>query len=550
MFAECGIAMYGFGDEALFAYTAQGPEHDLCPPVNLREALAREQESNHWHAACIEELASLKAKGVFTLTDLPAGTKAIPSMWVFAYKVSPGGAIERYKARLVAKGFAQKPGRDYRETWAPTGSLSVLRCLFGLAAAYDYDIVQADIKTAFLNGPLHEPIYMCQPPGFGNDTHQVWFLHKAMYGLKQGARAWYLELRSFLSKIGFVELAADPATFVKIYQTSRVFIYTHVDDILLFAPRGHWQDIHEVLNEFEGKLFGEASFFLGMRIERDRKVGTISVSQRGQIQGVLLRTGMAAARGGASPLPPGRVSKPATTPTLTDEEMSLYPAIVGSILYISTVTRPDVAFAASSLARHLSKPIREQLDAAYVCLRCLKTTENCKLVFGARRHAKAEGVYNLPAHKHLKVLAYGDEDFANCDETRRSVTGIVITLDGTPVVWASRKQPTVTKSTTAAEYVAQSMTADEAIRVQKVLQDMNIPQPTIPLLCDNTAAQCLLRNPVEAGRTKYLEIHWHFVRELIRSGRLVVCRVDTGYQVADVKSQCLSVDQQAGVPRQ
>jgi hypothetical protein len=114
------------------------------------------------------------------------------------------------------------------------------------------------------------------------------------------------------------------------------------------------------------------------------------------------------------------------------------------------------------------------------------------------------------------------------------VTGIVITVDGTPVVWASRKQPTVTKSTTAAEYVAASMTADEAILVQKILSDIGKPQKPIPLLCDNTAAECLLKNPIENGKTKYLDVHWHYCRELFADGKLLVCRADSNSQLADV----------------
>jgi hypothetical protein len=106
----------------------------------------------------------------------------------------------------------------------------------------------------------------------------------------------------------------------------------------------------------------------------------------------------------------------------------------------------------------------------------MKYTEQFKLVFGARRNAKPVGLFDHPSAPSFPPLAYGDADYANCVETRRSVTGLVITVDGIPVVWASRKQPTITKSTTAAESVAASMTADEAILVQKILSDLGKPQ--------------------------------------------------------------------------
>jgi hypothetical protein len=170
----------------------------------------------------------------------------------------------------------------------------------------------------------------------------------------------------------------------------------------------------------------------------------------------------------------------------------------------------------------------------------LNQTIDCKLTFGQRRHAKIEGVTNLPAMPDFSAIVYGDADFANCPETRKSVTGILIMLQGTPVLWSSKKQPIVTKSTTAAEYVAASLAADEAILIQKTLEDMGIPQSPIPLLQDNTACEALLKNPVESGRTKYLQTHWHYVRELIGAQRIAVYRVDTKSQLADVLTKPLS----------
>jgi Reverse transcriptase (RNA-dependent DNA polymerase) len=213
-------------------YAARG---ERSPPVHLQEALARQDEAEQWRAACVEELESLQSKGVYSLVELPQGATSIPSMWVFAYKLRSDGQIERYKSRLVAKGYAQRPGVDYNEVWAPTGCLPVLRCLFAYAAAYDYAIIQADIRTAFLNGPLEDDIYLRQPPGFSDNTNRVWKLHKALYGLKQGARAWYLQLRSLLMSLGYVPMQADPATFVN--KAKKINSCTHMLTISLCLHR-------------------------------------------------------------------------------------------------------------------------------------------------------------------------------------------------------------------------------------------------------------------------------------------------------------------------
>jgi hypothetical protein len=151
------------------------------------------------------------------------------------------------------------------------------------------------------------------------------------------------------------------------------------------------------------------------------------------------------------------------------------------------------------------------------------------------------GLYGLPPAPRFRALAYGDADYANCVETRRSVTGIVITVDGTPVVWASRKQPTVTKSATAAEYVAARMAADEAILVQKIVSDLGEAQKPIPLLCDNTAAPCLLKKPIENGKTKYVDVHWHYCRELSADGKLVICRADSIHNKLMFVLKCMLV---------
>jgi hypothetical protein len=209
-------------------------------------------------------------------------------------------------------------------------------------------------------------------------------------------------------------MQADPASFVKIGPKFRTFIFTHVDDILLFTPRGNSEDIHKILQRFEGKLFGEVKFFLGMNIARDRAARTISVDQSGLIRGLVRRSGCDAVGGSSCPLPPGRVLFSGTHHSpLSDEQSAMYPAVVGSLLYIATVTRPDIAYAAAALARYLSKPTKELLDSAMHVVKYMKYTEQCKLFFGARRNAKPVGLYGLPSAPSFPALAYGDAD---CDD--------------------------------------------------------------------------------------------------------------------------------------
>ena len=194
-------------------------------------------------------------------------------------------------------------------------------------------------------------------------------------------------------------------------------------------------------------------------------------------------------------------------PLLTDsDKVQEYQAMVGSIQYLACISRTDLSFAAAQLARYMSCPTQEHWHAAKHVLRYLRKTSGYKLKLGACRDTDAAG-------EGFKAVIYSDSDFANCPDTRRSVTGYIMLLGGSPVVWASRRQPVVKKSTTAAEYVAASMATDEVMHFTKLLADLDIAHKPIPLRQDNQATAHSLVNPVEDGKTKYIEIHYHFVRE-------------------------------------
>jgi hypothetical protein len=172
----------------------------------------------------------------------------------------------------------------------------------------------------------------------------------------------------------------------------------------------------------------------------------------------------------------------------------MYPAIVGSLLHISTVTRPDIALAAAALARYLSQATKEQLDSVIHVVKYLKSTEKVRLEFGACRNARPVGLYGLPPAPRFRALAYGDADYANCVETRRSVTGIVITVDGTPV-----GKPQAANHHKVNHCCGVRRCKHDSRRSHFSTQDiadLGEAQKPIPLLCDNTAAECLLKNPI------------------------------------------------------
>ncbi|KAK1615224.1 hypothetical protein QYE76_020741 [Lolium multiflorum] len=144
----------------------------------------------HWKRNCPKYLADLKSGLVKKKKDLPNSRKAVENKWIFKRKTDADGNVTVYKARLVAKGFRQIQGVDYDETFSPVAKLKSVRILLAIAAFFDYEIWQMDVKTAFLNGDIEEELYMVQPKGFVDpkNADMVCKLQRSIYGLKQASR--------------------------------------------------------------------------------------------------------------------------------------------------------------------------------------------------------------------------------------------------------------------------------------------------------------------------------------------------------------------------
>ena len=230
-----------------------------------------------WLEAMLDDLHSLSEHGVFGLCELPAGCRPLPAKWVLKIKRGAQGEIERFKARYVAQGFEQVYGVDVFETWAPVGGYATLRALLSICAVWDLETKHIDIKCAFLNGVLHQDVYVVQPLMFHDGTRRVWKLKKALYGLKQAAREWHKALVELLYEIGFKRCHNDPALFVS--RVGKCFIFIWVDDLLIFSEIELLQPlVDKILSTFDGRDLKELSHVLGVEVKQDRKSKTLSIS--------------------------------------------------------------------------------------------------------------------------------------------------------------------------------------------------------------------------------------------------------------------------------
>ena len=163
---------------------------DNDEPTTYKEAMMG-PDSEKWQNAMKSEIESMYENQVWNLIDPPEGVKPIECKWIYKKKTDADGNVTVFKARLVAKGFRQIQGVDYDETFSPVAMLKSVRILLVIAAYYDYEIWQMDVKTAFLNGMLTEDVYMTQPEGFESpkDAGKVCKLQHSIYGLKQASRS-------------------------------------------------------------------------------------------------------------------------------------------------------------------------------------------------------------------------------------------------------------------------------------------------------------------------------------------------------------------------
>lgn len=388
----------------------------VTEPTTYEEALQCEYAAE-WLHAMAEEMASLHSNNTWTLTALPPGVNPIPVKWVYKIKRDANGNVERFKARLVAKGFRQKEGIDFDEVFAPVGKYSTLRVLLSMAAAQDLEMHQLDIKTAFLNGVLEEQVYIQQPPGYEEgEPGTVCHLHKSLYGLRQAPRAWHLRLKEELEKLGFTASAADPGLYISNDKAGTSFLLVYVDDILILSKA--LDTVKTVKTALQGVFdahdMGDAYYFLGMTIERDRTSNTIKLSQARMATDLVARYGMSESKSRGIPL------SLSTRLVLDDGEpldksTCTYGNLIGSLLYLSVCTRPDISQAVGALSKYMSNPTTVHWQAAKGLLRYLAGTVDYGITFSGTS---------------TDIMGYCDADYAGDLDTRRSTTGYVFIMNG------------------------------------------------------------------------------------------------------------------------
>lgn len=345
--------------------------------------------------------------------------------------------------------------------------------------------------------------------------------------LKQAPRAWNEKFTSFLPSLGFVFSHSDPSLFVRHTSSGLVALLLYVDDIVITGSDS--AGIHEVISElsmvFDMKDLGSLSYFLGLEVTKMKN--GIFLNQTKYATDLLVKSGLDTLKACSSPcLPHLHMTKDQGTPL---KDPTSYRSIAGALQYL-TFSRPDIAYAVNTVCQFMTSPTDIHYVAVKRILRYLQGSLQKGLFFSSYGAIKDS--------VHVKALC--DADWAGEVIQRRSTTGFIVYLGSCPVSWQSKKQSTVSRSSTEAEYRSLANTAAEVSWIRHLLCDLHIRIPSAPLLkCDNMSAIALASNPIFHSKIKHLDNDFHFVRERVQRNDLNLEYVSTKEQTADILTKGL-----------
>lgn len=500
---------------------------DLPPPPKWHNELVNHPLGDHFREAERTHLQSHTEMG--TWKEIPKSSSqkglTLDCMWVYVYKFDKHGYYSKCKARLVVRGD-QQPNYGKEDTYASTLAGRSFRTLMAIAAKFDLELKQYDAVNAFVNAKLTKEVYMRMPPGY-RKPETVVQLQRALYGLRESPLLWQRELTKSLCEIGFTPIPHEPCCFSR----GGVLLFVYVDDIVVAYKKKSQRIADEAIEALRAKynLTGgnDLQWFLGVEVIRDRQKGLLWLSQASYIEKIAKLRSSTSDTHASTPMRTGELFpyKGIATPA----SIHLFQQKVGSILYAAVITRPDIAFGASRLARFNHNPSPEHHRAADRLLSYLLSTQSHALQFGDEDD----------------FVVASDASFGDNTLDRKSSQAYVMKLFGGVIGWRANKQDTVTTSTTEAELLALAQAAKEAMYVNRLINELGVSLDSqhIRIQCDNQQTIGLVTKEIAVLRTKlrHVDIHNHWLRQEIERGSLIVEYTPTDEMIADGLTKALAL---------
>ena len=497
----------------------------LAPNKIVDDALSG-PESKEWRKAMDEEYDALIRNGTWILAEAPTNTKAIKTRWVLTKKNEANGM--RYKARLVVRAFAQPEETIVGGTYAPVIRASSIKMLLSYALKNQLKIHHVDVKSAYLNAPLDEEVYIEQPYRYENGKRNlVCKLQKAMYGLKQAARCWNNTLTKILKDLGLAQFQSEECIYAS--KGNNLIVGAYVDDLLIIS------DSDDVIANFKKRLIekvlvtdnGELTKFVGIDVKRSEN--EISLSQRELISELIEKENLQDSNGVHTPMATGTILE-VEEPDTPYHDIKSYQSIVGSLMYIAGSTRPDIQFVANQLGKFMSNPMDKHMKAAKRVVRYLKRTLDTELVF--------------KKNDSNEIVVYADADFGGDGESL-STSGVAVFYSENLIGWSSVKQKMVALSTCKAEINAILEGATEVAYYRDLLSELQLRDIDHPstIFNDNQPASEVLKFGGKQARSRHYKRRINFVKKLIENKEIDVDYVPTTEMLADSFTKLLPENQ-------
>ena len=517
-------------------------------PKTYKQALNCEH-SEYWIEAINKELTGLlrlRSWDYVPVELLPPGSNIMHCHFIFTVKRIRSGAVEKFKARLVADGNTQKYLVDFDRVFSAVVKPATIRLLLIIAAALDLDLCQVDIKQAYLQSELKEDLYMRVPPGlspYDADGRPVCCkLRRALYGCKQSGKLWADEFAKFLVDYGFTRSTIDTCLFT--LRSSDGFIILcaiYVDDAAIAHNSGKTYQafLKSLSKRFPVDDRGTLQWLLGVSITRDRGKRSISLSQDLYVADLLKRYAPYIAaghtRGYDSPMEEGIILNRDDAPEIGSSEWEAmadkradYMAIVGSLLWLSTMTYPQLAYATSQLGRFVNNPGESHLNAATRVLIYLS---------GVRSHT-----IEICPQMDRPLEVYVDSSW----QSQFSSSGALFFLYGCLFAWFSKTQRSVSLSSAEAEFFGAMLAAKDAVFYRELLHDLLTAAglevqaaPTV-IWSDSKSAVDLAFDPVAFKNTKHILRAAYFLRDLVLKRAVILNHLKGTHMLADLLTKAQS----------
>jgi len=516
--------------------------HDERDPLNYKDLRnLDEHDRDVWIKSMEVEWEALRKFGTFEVVDLSeAGKNRLFSLaWVYRVKRGASGAISKAKSRLVARGFLQLPGLHFseNETYAGVLSYCSLRLLCALSVSNNWGLSSRDISNAYLNSTLDRPLYTELPEGKKQEGKCLKLL-RGLYGLRQSGWLWQKTFSNHLTeKYSFKRSVADPSIFYKFWTDKngveqKVYCGLYVDDCTVVSSSDealkYFDEVvssrfdynpTEMRNLDASKGSDGIGWVLSTEVRYFREEGVLEMNQTAAIERIAARFGLTDTRPLSIPLDPNSPILPAK-PESTLVDVKTYLSLIGSLLHVSQVTRPDIAQAVGVLTRFSSKPTKQHWNAALGVACYLYHTKDKQLRYVRSSDKEQRDIpYVLSFHPgEDSFRGFADADYAGSHDAR-STTGYIFYMCGGPLSWCSRVQRLCAQSTTEAECVSLAECIKETLYLKLLLEELGIRAPDIPVPIheDNSAATIMATSEATHPKAKHYRVRIGFIRENTQS---------------------------------